>query len=487
MMYRRRFLRGAGMTLALPFLEHGRPARAATVVPKRLVVFIHGEGTLNHSRADLWTPRALSGARLDVSDRPMLDMLVPHQNRMVVVRGIDNAMLPLFKPGNGHIGPGHTYLTAHLPRTAVDAAGNLLPRDAQAAMTIDTRCVGPSFDHYLAGKLGGPDSLHLAVTEPHGGEYQTFYKTSKDTDGVSNVRAGIVADPVATFNQYIAKTSPPTQPNRLDRFRGKRGTVLNAVRQSFNDLYNKVGTDDRRRLQAHAQRIQDLEATLATVPLLNCQGATPPTLPGVPRWGNGSRGYEKILSTAQIDNLVQLLACGARNVMTLTHDNYDSPLFSWLANESDVPEADRGNFPISGANWHARVHRDMGLPPNHPILIHGFRSYGKQFRYLLDRMQAVVEPNGMTLLDNSLVLWISEFGDGGSHNTNNLPVVLAGGLQGNLRGGRFIDVSARRVGQGTGIATGDLYTSILKLFGFDETFGFQGAPNIHHGGVPDLV
>ena len=40
-------------------------------------------------------------------------------------------------------------------------------------------------------------------------------------------------------------------------------------------------------------------------------------------------------------------------------------------------------------------------------------------------MDAVLEPNGKTLLDNSLVLWISEFGDGGAHSTNNLPVVLA--------------------------------------------------------------
>jgi hypothetical protein len=429
----------------------------------------------------MWTPPTLAGGKLDVSQRPMLDMLVPYQDRMVVVRGVDNGTQPLYRPGNGHVGPGHTYLTAHLPRTAVDDAGNYLPLASQATVQIGTACVGPSIDHYLASKLGGPDSLHLAVNEPSGGEYHPFYKTTKNADG-SNVRADMVVDPTVVFQQFVSMTAP-LQPTRLQRYRQKRASVLDAVRGALKDLTAKVGRDDQIRLQEHAQRIADLERTLTTLPPVQCQGAKqvlPADFPPKNHWGSGSRVYEDVLSNAQIENLVQMLACGARNVATITHDNYDSPLFPWLASEADVPVADRVNFPVDGINWHARVHRDKGSPANHPILVHGFRFYGKQFKYLLDRMSSVVEPNGKTLLDNSLVLWISEFGDGGGHQTTNLPIVLAGGLQGALRGGRFIDVS----GSSTRYTTADLHTSILKLFGIDERFGFA---QTNHGGLPGLA
>ncbi len=483
---RRSFLKGAGVTLALPFLNQ---AFGQTVnVPKRLVVFINGEGNLNHSQCDLWTPPKLANDALALATRPMLDMLAPHEKKMVVIRGIDNAVHDLYSPGNGHTGPGHTFLNAHLPRTAVDAGGNLIPRASQSPVTIGTRCMGPSIDHYIASKLGGPDSLHLAVTDPSGGEYHPFYKTTKDPDG-TNTQVEMQVDPVAVFNQYLAP-GVGTPKTRLERYAGKRRNVLDAVRESFNDLYAKVGHDDRLRLEQHAQRISDLQATLSTVAPVTCSGLMqnlPAGFPTAgPRWGNQSGPFEKAISIAQIDNLVQLLACGARNVGTLTHDNYDGPPMSWLANEADVPVADRSFFPITGIGWHARVHRDQGSPANHPVLVNGFRIYGKQFKYLLDRMDGIVEPNGKTLLDNSLVLWISEFGDGGSHSPNNLPVVLAGGLQGALTTGRFLDMSVR-AGQATRYTTGDLHTSILKLFGFNETFGFTGATGLNHGGIPGLA
>ena len=483
MIARRSFLKGAGVSLALPFLSFARKAAAQAAVPKRFIVFINGEGNLNHPLCDMWTPPAMPNNALSLQGRRMLDMLTPHQQKMVVVRGVDNALQDLYAPGNGHTGPGHTYLTAHLPSTAVDAQGQLIARSAQTPVSIGTRCMGPSLDHYLASKFGGADSLHLAVNEPSGGEYHPFSKMTREADG-SCTYADMEVDPVKVFNQYIAGGTV-VAPSRLDRYRAKRRNLLDVVRGSFDSLYDKVGSEDRLRLQQHAQRIADLEQTLSTVPPIQCSGLTQQLPAGFPpngqRWGGSSGPFEEVLSTVQIDNLVTMLACGARQVMTLTHDDYSGPPMTFLATDADVPVAERSNFPV--ADWHARVHRDAGSAPNHPILVNGFRFYGRQFKYLLDKMDAVVEPNGKTLLDNSLVLWISEFGDGGGHNTNNLPVVLAGGL---VQGNRFYDYS-RTASQTVRYTTGDLLTSITKLFGYDETFGFTGAPGLNHGGLPGLI
>ncbi len=485
---RRLFLKGAGSSLALPLLDIGTSARAAPAVAKRFVVFFTGQGTLNHKAADLWTPPVLPNRRLELSGRPMLEMLTPLQKKMVVIRGLDNAIMQYLVPYNGHTGPGHTLLTAHLPQTAVDASGNFVAVNAQKPVIIPTKCMGPSIDHYLASKFGGADSLHLGVNGIDGGEYPTWYKTTKDSDG-GNTPVDLLINPVAVFDTYISKV-PNAAPTRQERFATQRKNVLDPVRAALNEMSKSVGAQDKLRLEQHASRISELQKTLSTLPPTQCGSVKQqlpagfPSNPGIT--GSASLRYERVLAEAQIDNLVNMLACGARTVATLTNNNYDSPTFDWLATEADVPAADRANFPIMGANWHARVHRD-GFAANHPILVNGFRSYGKQFQRLLEKMDAVQEPNGQTLLDNSLVLWISEFGDGGSHDTNNLPVVLAGGAFGGLKTERFLDFSSGGAAGATRYTTGDLYTSILRLYGFDEKFGFTGASGLNNGGLPGLL
>jgi hypothetical protein len=94
-------------------------------------------------------------------------------------------------------------------------------------------------------------------------------------------------------------------------------------------------------------------------------------------------------------------------------------------------------------------------------------------------MDEIVEPDGNTLLDNSLVLWISEFGNGGAHSTEDLPVVLAGGAGGRLATGRHLERDS--------YTTNDLYTSILNLFDVpDRSFGLN-VDGISHGGIPGLA
>ena len=84
--------------------------------------------------------------------------------------------------------------------------------------------------------------------------------------------------------------------------------------------------------------------------------------------------------------------------------------------------------------------------------------------HLLQTLASVPEGDG-TMLDNTLVLWLSEFGDGDGHASNNLPTVLAGNVCGRLNKGQHLDHTGRSVG--------DLNTTILNGLGFDDqTFGY---------------
>jgi hypothetical protein len=173
-----------------------------------------------------------------------------------------------------------------------------------------------------------------------------------------------------------------------------------------------------------------------------------------------SNANDYVSAPAQIDNLVLALACDLTRVGTLQFTDYHAPTFPWL--DIDVPGA--------WSNWHDMVHSGQSDPASRATMVAAQQWYAAQFAYLLERMDAVVEADGNTLLDNSLVLWISEFGNGGAHDTRNLPVVLAGGLGGRVRTGRHLDMSGR--------TTGDLFTTLLQLYGYDDaSFGLQRRAN----------
>ena len=59
------------------------------------------------------------------------------------------------------------------------------------------------------------------------------------------------------------------------------------------------------------------------------------------------------------------------------------------------------------------------------------------FAYFLDKLQSTPDGDG-TLLDHSMVLYGSGMSDGNQHNHTDLPIILAGGASGRLKGGRHI-------------------------------------------------
>lgn len=146
------------------------------------------------------------------------------------------------------------------------------------------------------------------------------------------------------------------------------------------------------------------------------------------------------------------LSCDLTRVVTIQYTNYHGPTFDWLG------------LGLTG-NWHERVHMHGGNNPDG--MARAFQWYSQEVAFLLAQLDSVSEGTG-TLLDHTLVLWLSEFGDGGAHDTRNLPVLLAGGLGGRLKTGRHLAFANR--------SHNDLHTTILNLFGgTDTTFGHPGA------------
>lgn len=473
---RRRLLQGAGAALTLPMLESFLPkASAQGRPPTRLVVITTGQGTL----LPRWTPPSADGAPLQLSE--LLMPLTPFRDQLAVVSRVSNRM-PRYHRSNGHNAPGHTLLNAHLCTTSANADGQLLPSGSRTEVQQGTTCIGPSIDHAIAAQLGAPLPLNLTVNGTGLGENRMYYRV--DPARPSEPRGAraeprYINDPRTVFDELLASTGGGEGPTTLrDRLRGQRGRVIDAARSSYGSLSSRVSAADRGRLEAHAARLSDLERRLDSFEAATCDD---PTL-SMPA-GYGDAGRADLHWQAQIDVMVTALSCNVTRVAAIHDSSYHGPSFPFLT----APIPDRlarydgvslPGGPVSG--WHAQVHGDTGGRPNdNSNLAAGFRFYATQVAYLLDRMRAIEEPGG-TLLDNSLVLWISEFGNGAVHSSDDLPVVLAGGAGGNLRGGRHIVAS--------GATTGDLFTSMHRLLGLDvDSFGFAGDSDLQRGGISAIA
>lgn len=439
---RRMFLRGAGTAaLTLPYLDYfAGNARAQTAsTPKRLVIFQHPQGMV----MDRWTPSS-TGTGFAMSD--ILAPLEAHHDKLLVLSGIDNLVRRQMMRGNAHNPAARSLLTCFPYAGSMNADGTV---KAAANQVENGAAFGPSIDQVVASRMGNPTRFARLDYKVNGmgvGENQIFW-------GENQVPIEAESDPGVAYARLMNEIGPVevTEPTFGDRIRAHRGSVLDSVLGGFDRLLGRVGAEDRSRLDAHAMLIRDLEQQVDAPIIESC---SPHTLALPSGFDFSSRDFDNTSAPALIDNLVLALSCDLARVATVQFADGHAPTFGWL--DADVP----GPW----ENWHDMIHSGQGDPASVETMVQCQRWYSSQFNYLLDRMDSVVEADGNTLLDNSLVLWISEFGNAGVHDTRTLPVVIAGCLGGQITTGRHLSMA--------GHTTGDLYSTILNLFGHeDQTFG----------------
>jgi hypothetical protein len=145
------------------------------------------------------------------------------------------------------------------------------------------------------------------------------------------------------------------------------------------------------------------------------------------------------------DLLVASLACDLTRVGTM----------QWADSESKFPL----NFaPLSLPDHHHGYQHDSVYDPN--ALFEIYHWFGQNFAYLLERLASVNEGDG-TLLDNTVVLWVSEIQEPPSHAQTNMPFVVAGGKNAGIKTGRWL--------QAPGQPHNNLLVSLLNVFGGAET------------------
>jgi hypothetical protein len=386
---RRVFLRGAGVVMALPWLESvpawGAPAadpKAARAFPQRLVVQFMGNGV----NADHWWARG-EGAAMELGKS--LQPLEPVKTKLNVISGLFN------KPSTGvGIHPGMT--------------GNIL-----SGMPLQKGAVlrgGISVDQVLANQVGQETvqpSLVLACEQPLTGYHETNFSMAYS----SHISWQSADSPVPT------EVYPSLAFDSLFENSGSRRnqSVLDRVREEAAALQRRVSAGDRARLEEYlAQRMRaDMDKAAGRA----ADKGKP--LAAMKRPDNGLPEDIRDHMRLMCDIVALALQTDKTRIATMLMCRDLSGLFYPFLDVRDP--------------HHPASHRDLSEAYERVT-----RFYVSQLAYLAGRLEAMPEGEG-TVLDNTCLLWLSNMWSGSQHDNSTLPLLTVGGLGGTLATGRVLN------------------------------------------------
>ena len=340
------------------------------------------------------------------------------------------------------------------------------PGGAKKLLTAVDGGGGWSIDHYLAQSVGVDRAfrhLYLGVMANQNGASgdkhisyvapgQTVAPEDNPVDAFARVFGGAVPTPV-----------PGSPGQSVDQNRRARieQSVLDGMKSELAAFRARMGVADTAKLEFHLDSLRELENRLQLLQdetgesVEPSAGCTSPIL-DLPAQNAGTlydpANFPQLLR-AQIDLMVNAMACGLTRVGTLQCSHHTSELIM-------------SRFPgtaMHTPNFDMRSHQASHYGATHDWSKAEFSHFVwqrqwwvSQFAYLLQQLQARPEGEG-TMLDHSIVVLCSEVCDGNTHRHDNMPFIVAGGASGALNTGRLLHLGYRR--------HGDLYVSIARALG----------------------
>ena len=498
---RRAVLRGAGVALALPMLEAmaprvARAQKAGAPKPLRLVVWTLPDGV----RMDAWTP-ATTGA--GYATTPILTPLDAFKPQFNVISGLANTPASVVTgdifAGSHARATGAMLTQMPLTFTAGNNIKNGISMDQVIANYLKTAVPSlrlPSLElgAVYAGATGNCEDgyscaylTNLAWTGP-----TTFLPKETNPKAVFDrlTKGGLPgpAPMTTTPTTPPAMTTPATMTPAAKSLAYQKG-ILDLVAQDTTALKSRLGRADQAKLSDYLDSVNELErrvtamspapgtgaggaggSTPAPTPTAGCKAITAPkdgTYLGTDRSKN-IYSYTDLL-TAMNDMIALALTCDLTRVVTFM---------------SEIPLNTQTNFAFVGVDS-ANYHDDISHHGGNPTKLAGIQTvntfYAQQFAYLLGKLAATTDVDGTSsVLDNSIILFTSEFGDGDDHYHWNLPVLVAGKAGGAFQTGRHIlypstpdrGTGAMETARRADMPLANLYLSIMQAFGLNvQTFG----------------
>ena len=396
---RRMFLRGVGVSMALPWLESmpvwgdesQSTAKAGSDPPVRMAVLFAGNGF--HSR-EWWA----EGTGQDMKLGKVLEPLMPHREKLLFIRGLYNE-----EATKGNI---HSSQTGNMLSGAPIASGGKIRS-------------GTSLDQVVAQKIGHQTkvpSLVLAceksIASVHR-EYSMLY-SSHISWSSPTTPTPLELYPALAFDRLF-KDDTATKSNKL---------TVDGVLEDAKRLRGKISYFDRAKLDEYLNSVREVEGRIRRAGDERRLQGWKPTIsePNIPRPPEGMPQDIDEQMRLMCDVLVLAFQTDTTRVCTLKLNNDHSSL----------------RFPNLGVDYmihHLLSHSDTDdwLKVNQFFL--------EQMAYISRKLDAIQEGE-RTALDNSMIMLCSSMIVGG-HDNSQLPVAIVGGAGGQLETGRTLNYSGK--------------------------------------------
>jgi hypothetical protein len=417
---RRTFLRGAGACVALPFFESlglgkllaaqgrdtARLAQTASGAPLRTAFIYFPNGAIP---AQWWPERPGTDFNWSRTLNPLRD----YKSQIQILGQIDHHTADAGPDGGGDHARGNgTWLTGvRLNKSATDIRA------------------GVSIDQVLARRVGHLTrfpSLELASdSTPRSGNCDSGYACAYQYNiSWANATTPMAAEtnPRQLFERLFGQGERGQRSALQQRRQEEERSVLDFVLDDARAMQRRLSPQDKRKLDQYLSGVRALETRIQQAERLG-RAVDPEmdTPPGIP--------------TEFADHL---------QVM------YDIMVLAFQADYTRVISFCQAH---DGSN---RSFDQIGISEGHHDLTHHRNNtdrvakvsdidlwYVQQFARLLERLSAVRDEDGRTLLENCMIVYGSGNADGNRHSHNNLPVLLAGSGGGALRPGRYVRHNSR--------------------------------------------
>ena len=425
---RRTLLKGfGGATLALPWLESLAASSSDASPPLRMVQFYVPIGVVRRGffpgEADHVIPKGNLGNVMaslgkqdpNFQDVPLADLtptmrpLESLKEKVTLVTGMDRT----FQAGTDvHAQCASCYLSSARP---YEIEGTAWPLDR-------------TLDHLVADQIGNATPFRTLEfsCNSHLDNKESIYFDNISWYGTGHL-APSIRDPRKMYQRLFS-----TSENRKQR------EITSLALADARDLRKELSKADQSKFEEYFDSIRTIERQITKLEALRADLADvqfeEPTESHLPRGE-----YIRLMG----DLLVVALQSGLTNVATFMvgPERWDTPYLY-----ESLFEKPRSH--------HGMSHNQTKMIDD---LLQIDRFHMEQFAYIANRLNSIIQDNGSTLLDDTLLTYGSGLGDGSTHQYNDLPIIVAGGGD-RVRSGRHINLP-----EGTPLA--NLWLTQAKLCG----------------------
>ncbi len=257
--------------------------------------------------------------------------------------------------------------------------------------------------------------------------------------------------PIVAFERLFGAGAATTE----DLATRQKRSILDANLEALSQMKNALGSFEQSRLDEHTEAIRRIEKRITA--------AAQPTQGGVcstPIFN--SDGFNGAVADAvNFDTLCDLhsdvialaLRCDLTRVVSLMHGNQQG---DFIVPESGVD-----------TNFHQSVH---GRPVEDYAKYRAY--FSTKLAYLVKKLESTEDVDGGTLLDNTLILTVSDMADARAHTGDRVPYTLIGGANFGLKGGRVLDLD------------GESYGSVLDTVAQAMGVNVNDSDYVKHGNGP---